>query len=73
MNEKQSKLLRYFERWTGDKRQAAAIRKVFDLADHKTKGKITKFLKTVIVTRMAQEKLAKQAQRERNLQVLAGF
>lgn len=54
MNQKQAKLLRYFAKHGGNPQTVKALQKSFDLADAKTKGKITAFLKTVIVTRMQQ-------------------
>lgn len=55
MNKKQAKLLRYYEKYTGNLAQAHKIRKVFDQADHKTKGKITNWLKHMVVMAMAVE------------------
>jgi hypothetical protein len=52
VNKKQAKLLRYAEKHGVSPKTIEALRKSFDFADHKTKGQITKFLKTVIVTRM---------------------
>lgn len=55
MNKKQAKLLRYYEKYTGNLAQAEKIRRVFDQADHKTKGVITTWLKRMVVLAMAAE------------------
>lgn len=80
MNEKQVKLLRYFRKHTGDHARANQIQSIFDLADHKTKGKITTWLKKVVVTMMAVKKaqdkrkeLEKHIRADSNLKILEGF
>ncbi len=58
MNEKQAKLLRYFERYTGKKDTVKQLKKVFDLADHRTKGTITRFLRRMCAIQLATRKQA---------------
>ena len=80
MNEKQVKLLRYFIKYTGDIQLAARAKQAWPHLDHKTKGRITKWMKKAIVTLMAiKDEKAKYEARKRaeqkanNLNILKGF
>lgn len=80
MNEKQRKLVRYFVTNTGDRQRAKQIELVFDLADHRTKGKITKWLKGVVVmmlavkqAKAAKDKIQAQQRLDNNLKTLENF
>lgn len=80
MNEKQVKLLRYFIKYTNDYQVAAGIRRAWSSLDHKARGKLSTWLKKVVVTMMHvsdenkkyQQKI-RAAQAARNLEVLKGF
>jgi hypothetical protein len=77
MNEKQVKLLRYFAKHTRDLQLAGAAKVKWDTLDHKKKGKLTKWLKRVIVTMMTVEKAQKarkiEAIKASNKNVLDNF
>jgi len=73
MNEKQAKLLRYFERASGDLTTAKAARVGWHTLSHKRKGKLTRWLKKVVVTMLHVKSETKKAQLSKNLEVLKGF
>lgn len=73
MNEKQAKLLRYFVKHTGQIKMAAAFKIGFDKLNHKKKGKLTKWLKTTIVTAMALQEHERKQHLAQNLKTLEGF
>jgi hypothetical protein len=80
MNEKQAKLMRYFVKHTRDMKLAALTMAAWPHMNHKAKGKITRWMRTVCATmqaikderkkRQEQEKIARAAA---NLDVLKGF
>jgi hypothetical protein len=72
VNEKQRKLLRYFVKYTGKQETADKLIQVFDLADHKTKGKITSWLKRTVVTIMAIQRQAEMKQEQAIWEQLKG-
>jgi hypothetical protein len=56
VNEKQAKLLRYFSKHTGDIKLAAITQAAWDRMPAKAKGRVTTWMKKVIVTMMAVDK-----------------
>jgi hypothetical protein len=80
MNEKQAKLVRYFVKHTHDFGVGKSIINSWPRMNAKAKGKVTTWMKKVIVTMMAikdldkkREVQAKLARTKSNLEVLKGF
>jgi len=80
VNEKQAKLLRYFLKHTGDTKLYKLTRAAWPHMPAKARGKVSTWMKKVIVTMMAikdarakQEQQAKLAQMSANMEVLKGF
>lgn len=73
MNERQVKLLRYFAKSTGDLALAGAAKAHWDTLDHRKKGKLTAWMKKVIVTMMAVTAEKKKAKLEGNKKTLENF
>lgn len=73
VNEKQAKLLRYFTKYTGQAKTAHQLRKIWPHMDHKSKGKVSKWLKRLVVINMHVQKHAKTQRAAQNASVLAGF
>jgi len=80
MNEKQAKLIRYFVKHTGDVKLAKMTIAAWPRMHAKARGKVSTWMKKVIVTMMAirderkkQEEKAKLAQMTANMEILKGF
>lgn len=80
MNQKQVKLLRYFTKHTGDIQLAARVKDGWPHMTARAKGKVTTWMKKVIVTMMAlknerdkHEAKKKVLMEASNLEVLKGF
>lgn len=80
MNEKQAKLLRYYLRYTGDLALVKQLESNWSQIPARKKGRITRWLKKVIVTMMhvKNEKTKYDTQKKaglalRNMEVLKGF
>lgn len=73
MNEKSVKLLRYFAKHTGDIKFAGSIKVRWDTFDHKKKGRLTTWMKRVIVTMMHVAKEQKRARQAANRKALDSF
>lgn len=80
MNQKQMKLLRYFVKETNNVSLVATVEKAWPNLTHKQRGQISTWLKTRVVTLMAERdaqkhyKMRQEAiQAAQNLEVLKGF
>ncbi len=80
MNQKTAKLFRYFVKHSGDAKLAAVLQGAWPFATHKQKGKVTTWMKKVVVSMMAvkdmrkkHEEMIKHQQVARNMDILKGF
>lgn len=73
MNAKQAKLLRYFEKASGDTVLANKLRLGWPTLTNKRKGQLTTWLKKVVVTMMKIKELRAKQTFDRNAEVLKGF
>lgn len=73
MNTKQVKLLRYFCKATGDLKLAAGIKQTWPNMTHEKRGKVSSWMKRVIMTLRAVADEDRRKKLSSNLEILKGF
>ena len=73
MNHKNAKLLRYYEKLTGDLKLPAQVRKYWSMLKADDKAKLTKYMRESCAKMLAIKNAHKAVRAQQNTEILKGF